>query len=51
MVAQIRTVFDNYRANGGEYREVVLSDCGHSPHVEKQEVLFRLFTEFVESHK
>ncbi len=50
MIAQIRTVFNNYRANGGEYREVVLSDCGHSPHVEKQEEVFRLFTEFVESH-
>jgi pimeloyl-ACP methyl ester carboxylesterase len=50
MIAQIHTVFDNYRANGGEYREVVLSECGHSPHIEKQEEVFRLFTEFVESH-
>jgi pimeloyl-ACP methyl ester carboxylesterase len=51
MIAQIRTVFDSYRANGGEYREVVLADCGHSPHIEKQEEVFKLFTEFVESHK
>ena len=50
MIAQIRTVFNNYRANGGEYREVVLADCGHSPHIEKQEEVFTLFTEFVESH-
>ena len=50
MIAQIRTVFNNYRANGGEYREVVLSDCGHSPHIEKAEEVFGLFTEFVESH-
>jgi pimeloyl-ACP methyl ester carboxylesterase len=50
MIAQVRTVFNNYRANGGAYREVVLSDCGHSPHIEKQEEVFGLFTEFVESH-
>src|SRR5450759_4912262 len=50
MIAQIRTVFNNYRANGGEYREVVLSDCGHSPHIEKQEEVFMLFTDFVESY-
>ncbi len=50
MIAQIRTVFNNYRANGGEYREVVLSDCGHSPHIEKLEEVFTLFTEFMESH-
>jgi pimeloyl-ACP methyl ester carboxylesterase len=51
MIAQIRTVLDNYRANGGEYREIILTDCGHSPHVEKQEEVFKLFTDFVESHK
>lgn len=50
MIAQIRTVLDAYQANGGEYREVVLVDCGHSPHIEKQDEVFRLFTEFVESH-
>ncbi|MGH2493315.1 MAG: alpha/beta hydrolase [Ktedonobacteraceae bacterium] len=50
MIAQIRTVFNNYRANGGEYREVILPDCGHSPHIEKQEEVFKLFTEFMESH-
>jgi len=48
MIAQIRTVFKNYQANGGHYREVILPDCGHSPHIEKQEEVFKLFTEFVE---
>ena len=24
----------SYAAAGGSYREVVLPDCGHSPHVE-----------------
>ena len=51
MIAQIHTVLDNYQANGGEYREVVLADCGHSPHIEKQDEVFRLFTEFMESHQ
>jgi len=49
MVTQLRTVFDLYRSNGGHYREVVLPDCGHSPHIEKQEDVFNLFTGFVES--
>jgi pimeloyl-ACP methyl ester carboxylesterase len=48
MIAQIHTVFKNYQANGGHYREVILPDCGHSPHIEKQEEVFKLFTKFVE---
>ena len=50
MVKQIRTVLNTYRAQGGQYHEVVLPDCGHSPHVEKQEEVLRLFTEFVGGH-
>ena len=49
MIAQIRAVFKNYQANGGHYREVILPDCGHSPHIEKQEEVLRLFTGFIES--
>ena len=49
MISQIRAVFKNYQANGGYYREVILTDCGHSPHIEKQEEVLKLFTEFVES--
>ncbi len=48
MITQIRTVFKNYQANGGHYREVILPDCGHSPHIEKQEEMLELFTEFME---
>lgn len=47
MVTQLRTVFTRYEANGGFYREIVLPDCGHSPHIEKQADVFKLFTEFV----
>lgn len=35
MVSQTRAVLDRYRANGGAYSEIVLEDCGHSPHIEK----------------
>ena len=47
MKAQVRVMLDNYRANGGEYREVVLPDCGHSPHIEKPDEVLRLFTDFI----
>ncbi len=50
MVTQIRTVLNNYQAQGGQYREVVLPDCGHSAHVEKQEEILKLFTDFVDAH-
>jgi pimeloyl-ACP methyl ester carboxylesterase len=36
MKTQLRAVLEKYKANGGQYQEVVLSDCGHSPHIEKQ---------------
>jgi pimeloyl-ACP methyl ester carboxylesterase len=35
MVGQTRAVLDRYVAAGGEYREVVYPECGHSPHVER----------------
>jgi pimeloyl-ACP methyl ester carboxylesterase len=35
MVAQTRSLLDRYAAAGGAYREVVLPDVGHSPHVER----------------
>jgi pimeloyl-ACP methyl ester carboxylesterase len=50
MIAQIRTVMDGYQSNGGDCREVILPDCGHSPHIEKQEEVLTLFTEFVERY-
>jgi pimeloyl-ACP methyl ester carboxylesterase len=35
MVSQMRALLSDYRAHGGTFEEVVLSDCGHSPHLEK----------------
>lgn len=35
MVAQMRYVLDVYQQKGGTYREIVIADTGHSPHIEK----------------
>jgi pimeloyl-ACP methyl ester carboxylesterase len=35
MVGQTRAVLERYAAAGGAYRELVLTNCGHSPHVER----------------
>ncbi len=48
MVAQVRTVLNAYQAHGGDVQEIVLPDCGHSPHIEKQDAVLTLFTEFIE---
>jgi pimeloyl-ACP methyl ester carboxylesterase len=50
MIAQVRLVLDNYQSNGGQYSEVVLPDCGHSPHIEKQADVLEFFTNFIAAH-
>ena len=35
MVTQMRNVLQEYESAGGKFTEVVLSDCGHSPHLEQ----------------
>lgn len=34
MVSQVRAVLDEYQRAGGSYREEVMSNVGHSPHIE-----------------
>jgi pimeloyl-ACP methyl ester carboxylesterase len=48
MVSQIRAVLDAYEARGGRYSEEVITDCGHTPHVEKPEEFQRLLSGFLE---
>lgn len=48
MVSQTRAVLDRYRANGGSYREVVIADAGHSPHIEKPEEFTKALLTFLE---
>lgn len=50
MKSQVRFVLDKYKANGGEYAEVEIADCGHSPHIEKQDQVLRIFLDFVDAH-
>ncbi len=51
MVSQTRAVLDAYEARGGSYREEVIPDCGHTPHVEKPEEFRRLLFGFLEEHQ
>nr|WP_276576103.1 alpha/beta hydrolase [Oceanirhabdus seepicola] len=48
MVSQTREIFNQYKANGGIYKEIVFEKCGHSPHIEKQEEFLEVFSEFIE---
>ena len=50
MVSQMRAVLDQYRAAGGSFEEVLVSDCGHSPHIEKPEEFRRAFLAFLSRH-
>ncbi|MFE3448479.1 alpha/beta fold hydrolase [Nonomuraea sp. NPDC059194] len=47
MVAQTRAVLERY----GDYREVVLDECGHSPHLEHPEEFRRLLVEHLQSRR
>jgi len=46
MIAQTRAVLQRYQANGGHYREVIISSCGHSPHIEHADTFRKLLVEF-----
>jgi pimeloyl-ACP methyl ester carboxylesterase len=37
MVAQTRAVLNGYAVAGGRYREVVIEDAGHGPHLDQPE--------------
>ncbi|MCB9137593.1 MAG: alpha/beta hydrolase [Caldilineaceae bacterium] len=47
MIGQTRAVFERYAEAGGTYQEVVFTDCGHSPHIEKAAAFVELFTGFI----
>lgn len=47
MLGQTRAVLERYAAAGGSYREVLLADCAHSPHIEKQAEWLAAFLELV----
>jgi pimeloyl-ACP methyl ester carboxylesterase len=37
MVAQTRAVLNGYAVAGGRYREAVIEDAGHGPHLDQPE--------------
>jgi pimeloyl-ACP methyl ester carboxylesterase len=37
MLAQTRAFLDGYAAGGGRYRETVIPDSGHGPHIDQPE--------------
>lgn len=43
MVGQTRAVLEKYQENGGTYSEVVISDTGHTPYIEKPNEFNRHF--------
>ncbi len=47
MVSQTRHLLERYAAVGGRYREVVVAESGHSPHLEQPEVFTREIREFL----
>jgi pimeloyl-ACP methyl ester carboxylesterase len=44
MVSQTRHILDRYSANGGSHEEVVITDAGHTPYIEKPEEFMAAFT-------
>jgi pimeloyl-ACP methyl ester carboxylesterase len=49
MVGQTRAVLDGYAAAGGTYREEVIPDSGHGPHLDQPERFRATLVEFLES--
>jgi pimeloyl-ACP methyl ester carboxylesterase len=47
MVTQTRAVLDRYRAGGGRVTELLVPDCGHSPHLEAPEAFAAALLEHI----
>jgi pimeloyl-ACP methyl ester carboxylesterase len=47
MIQQTRAVFEQYAARGGSFREHVIADAAHSPHIEKPADFGELFHAFL----
>jgi len=45
MVGQTRHILEQYKANGGNFKEVVISDTGHTPYIEKPAEFMAALTE------
>lgn len=47
MVAQTRYVFDQYAENGGNYKEVLVQNAGHSAHIEQEDIVVSEIEKFM----
>lgn len=47
MVGQTRQILEQYKANGGVYEEVVISETGHSPYIEKPAEFMAAFSKLL----
>ena len=50
MLAQTRAVLDDYATAGGRYREVVIRDSGHGPHLDQPEQFLAALAEHLAEH-
>ncbi|SEC06898.1 Pimeloyl-ACP methyl ester carboxylesterase [Paramicrobacterium humi] len=49
MVSQTRRVLERYRAAGGEVAELLLPNCGHSPHLEHPDAVREALLDLIDS--
>ncbi|MFY9174498.1 MAG: alpha/beta hydrolase [Peptococcia bacterium] len=49
MVSQMRYVLEQYKAKGGSYEEIIVPDTGHSPHIEKAQIVHDKIHSFLAS--
>ncbi|MBN2656837.1 MAG: alpha/beta hydrolase [Spirochaetales bacterium] len=47
MIDQTRYVLEKYSANGGSYREEIITDAGHSPFIDRKDDFEKLFFPFL----
>lgn len=51
MVSQTRTVLEIYSAENGSFKEVVINETAHSPHIEKPDEFNNYFHKFLKKNK
>lgn len=49
MVSQTRQVLEKRQNNGGEFKEIIIKDAGHSPYIEKEDEFCSYFMPFIKS--
>ena len=47
MVSQTRAVLEQYAQSGGEFKEVVFDECGHTPYIEKPDAFNQHFHDHI----